>query len=320
MDNLAAITPEQIAEVQSFFPMPKFFIFGHARSGTTLLARLIRLHPEVHCNWQAHFFTRPPLLRGMVANSEVIQSLNNRSNRWNNGEEIAPLMLRAAADFLMEREARREGKSVVGDKSPNSLLDGQAVRELYAIYPDARLIYIVRDGRDVLVSHRFQNFIDAPEQLSEDDLSIRDAFIKDSAPFFKGQKSIFTPHGMAVAASSWVANVEQTHQLGAELYGERHYSLRYEDLLKDPYAEMSKIWFFLGQKTPFSLEKLIDAEMSHNPDSDWQREKASDLISQLNKGKQGSWRDLFTNQDVAVFKEIAGQTLIDWGYEKDMDW
>ena len=44
------LTKEEVEEAKSFFPMDKFFIFGHARSGTTLLARLVRLHPEVHCN------------------------------------------------------------------------------------------------------------------------------------------------------------------------------------------------------------------------------------------------------------------------------
>ncbi len=64
---IPAITPQEVAEAKIFFPMDKFFIFGHARSGTTLLARLIRLHPEVHCNYQAHFFTRPPLLQSLVS-------------------------------------------------------------------------------------------------------------------------------------------------------------------------------------------------------------------------------------------------------------
>ena len=57
---IPAITLEEVAEIKQFFPREKFFIFGHARSGTTLLVRLARLHPEVHCNYQAHFFTRKP--------------------------------------------------------------------------------------------------------------------------------------------------------------------------------------------------------------------------------------------------------------------
>ena len=59
---IPSITKEEVAEIKQFFPREKFFIFGHARSGTTLLMRLARLHPEVHCNYQAHFFTRQPFL------------------------------------------------------------------------------------------------------------------------------------------------------------------------------------------------------------------------------------------------------------------
>ena len=55
-EEIPPINLEEVAEAKKFFPMDKFFIFGHARSGTTLLTRLVRLHPDVHCNYQAHFF------------------------------------------------------------------------------------------------------------------------------------------------------------------------------------------------------------------------------------------------------------------------
>ena len=69
--EIPPITPEEIDEIRQFFPRRKFFIFGHARSGTTLLMRLVRLHPQVHCNYQAHFFTRKPLLKSLVNNPEA---------------------------------------------------------------------------------------------------------------------------------------------------------------------------------------------------------------------------------------------------------
>jgi hypothetical protein len=68
--DIPPISEEEVAEAKSFFPLEKYFIFGHARSGTTMLARLIRLHPEVHCNYQAHFFTRAPLLESLVADAQ----------------------------------------------------------------------------------------------------------------------------------------------------------------------------------------------------------------------------------------------------------
>ena len=79
---IPAITPEEVAEIKQFFPREKFFIFGHARSGTTLLTRLVRTHPQVHCNYQAHFFTRAPMLKSLVDTPEAADWLSRKSNRW----------------------------------------------------------------------------------------------------------------------------------------------------------------------------------------------------------------------------------------------
>ena len=107
--EVPAISPDEIAEAREFFPLDKFFIFGHARSGTTLLTRLIRLHPEVHCNYQGHFFTRQPTLEGLVNRAEIEDWFTRRSNRWNHGHDLSPVVLRAVSDYIMEREARPLG-------------------------------------------------------------------------------------------------------------------------------------------------------------------------------------------------------------------
>ncbi len=151
----------------------------------------------MHCNWQAHFFTRAPLLQSLVSDPEVADWLSQRSNRWNRGSDLSPVVLRAAADFILERESRRLGKRIVGDKSPNSLMDGEAVRLLHKVYPDGLLLFIVRDGRDTLLSHRIQQFIDAPQHLNQVDKQIRLAFSEDPEPFLKGETSLFTPSGAA---------------------------------------------------------------------------------------------------------------------------
>src|SRR4029453_5771552 len=189
---IPAITPEETAEVKQFFPREKFFIFGHARSGTTLLMRLVRLHPEVYCNYQAHFFTRKPLLKSLVDSPEAEEWLRRKSNRWNQGRALSPRVLRAIADFIMERDAAKEGKQIVGDKSPSSTIHGQAVRDMHSIYPDAKLVYIVRDGRDVLISERFRNFVEESKFLKAEDKRIVEALRKDPASFMGGARSIFT--------------------------------------------------------------------------------------------------------------------------------
>jgi Sulfotransferase family len=314
--DVPPITPDEVAEARTFFPLDKFFIFGHARSGTTMLTRLVRLHPEVHCNYQAHFFTRPPLLESLVAEAEVGEWLKRGSNRWNHGRDLSPVVMRAVADYILEREARQEGKCIVGDKSPSSLLDGEAVRLMNKVYPDGYLIYIVRDGRDTAVSHRFQTFIEFPERLSKEDQRIRLEFARHPEPFLSGEQSIFTQDGLTRAAQGWVRNVTQTDQQGQSLYGERYLSLRYEDLLQQPWEQMRRVWAFLhASPADEELHQALIAEMGQNPDADWQQLKAQDIAQSLQKGKQGTWLELFTARDRHIFRQIADPTLLAWGYQ-----
>ena len=320
--QVPAITPEEVAEARTFFPLDKFFIYGHARSGTTLLTRLVRLHPKVHCNYQAHFFTRQPLLESLVADEEIGRWLGRNSNRWNQGRDLSPLVLRAASDFIMERDARRVGKGqpgcMVGDKSPNSLLDGEAVHKLVKVYPDARLVFIVRDGRDAAVSHRFQAFVDRPQHLNSQDLQIREDFTRDPGPFYAGQRSLFTERGLRQAAEGWMHNVVETDRAARQLLGEHYFSLHYEDLLAAPWEQMRKLWFFLGADPETEgLHAILDAEMAQNPDADWQQQKAGEIASALHKGKRGTWRELFTPRDREIFLETAGETLAAWGYPRE---
>lgn len=315
------ITPEEVAEIKQFFPREKFFIFGHARSGTTLLLRLVKLHPEVHGNYQAHFFTRQPLLKSLVNTPEAEEWFTRKSNRWNQGRDLSPLVLRSAADFIMERDAAREGKMIVGDKSPSSTIHGQAVRDMHAVYPDGKLVYIVRDGRDVLVSERFRNFVEESKFLSAEDKHIIADLQKDQTPFTNGARSIFTETFIRRVAGGWVKNLQETEDEGRRLFGDGYFGMRYEDLLSVSFEEMSKLWNFLGVKAvDASLGEKIKAEMSSNPDEEWQAKRNEGIASFLPKGQAGNWRRLFTEKDKSIFKEVAGDMLVKWKYEKDQVW
>src|SRR5512138_1002427 len=267
---IPAITAEEVAEIRQFFPREKFFIMGHARSGTTILMRLARLHPEVHCNYQAHFFTRAPMLKSLVDTPEAADWLSRKSNRWNQGRDLSPLVMRATADFIMERDAAREGKRIVGDKSPSSVIHGQVVRDTYAVYPDAKLIYIVRDGRDVLISERFRNFVEDSKFLTAEDRRIIDALKVDQTPFTDGRRSIFTDDFIRRVAKRWVDDLTEIDGESKRLYPNTYFSLRYEDLLAQPFAEMQKLWAFLGVSTDAALETDVKNEMGQNLDEVWQ--------------------------------------------------
>ena len=317
---IPAITMDDVAEIKQFFPREKFFLFGHARSGTTLLMRLLRLHPEVHCNYQGHFFTRQPLLKSLVDTPEAEEWLARKSNRWNRGRDLSPLVLRAAADFIMERDAAKQGKRIVGDKSPSSTIHGQAVRDMYSLYPDAKLIYIVRDGRDVLVSERFRNLVEESRFLKAEDKQIVEGLREDPGQFTNGTRSIFTESVIRRVSTGWVKNVQEIGNEGRRLFGKNYYSLRYEDVLDRPFEEMQRLWNFLGVQAAQSLEDSIINEMVSNPDEEWQSKRNEDIASFLSKGQAGNWQRLFTGRDKAAFKDVAGEMLIKWKYEKDLDW
>ncbi|MEY2816873.1 MAG: sulfotransferase family protein [Chloroflexota bacterium] len=320
-NSIPAITTEELAEIKEFFSREKFFVMGHARSGTTLLMRLLRLHEEVHCNYQAHFFSRKPMLKSLVDSPDIEEWLTRKSNRWNQGRDLSPLVLRAAADFIMERDAVREGKHIVGDKSPSSTIHGQVVRDTHLIYPDAKIIYIVRDGRDVLISERFRNFVEESKFLTSEDKRIISDLRTDSAPFSDGRRSIFTEASIRNIAKRWVDDLNEIDSESKRLYGENYISLRYEDMLSKPFAELSRLWKFLAVKNiNTTLEQKLLQEMSSNPDEEWQAQRNEGIASFLPKGQAGNWQRLFTARDKALFKEIAGDVLVKWGYEKDLNW
>jgi hypothetical protein len=143
---------------------------------------------------------------------------------------------------------------------------------------------------------------------------------KDQTQFTNGTHSIFTESVIRRVASGWVRNLQETDDEGHRLFGENYCSLRYDDLLASPFDEMQRLWKFLGARVDPSLEKNILEEMSSNPDEEWQAKRNEDIASFLPKGQAGNWQRFFTARDKSSFKEVAGEMLVKWKYEKDLDW
>jgi len=157
--------------------------------------------------------------------------------------------------------------------------------------------------------------------LTVEDKRIIEGLRKDQNPFTDGTRSIFTETFVRNIASRWVKDLTESDAEAKRLYGKNYHSLRYEDLLETPFEEMKKLWKFLGvKKIPKSLERQIKLEMTSNPDEEWQAKRNEGIASFLPKGQAGNWQRLFTEKDKSVFKEVAGEMLVKWEYEKDLNW
>src|SRR5829696_2493342 len=228
-----------------------FFIAGEMRSGTSWLRQTLSAHPEIVCGHEGSFFGRDynreeipvyvepvsSFTRALAASKEFKAWHGLPWNRWSDGyEEDLRNLARLSVDYFLSQEVARTGKRIVGDKSPQHT---GCLDEIHEIYPDARIIHIVRDGRDVAVSAMHHWWRLAKDQaggvfeLTPEELDIRDAYLKDREGFLVGGRSIFTEERLGQLARRWSYRVGKAHRDGTALYRERYLEIRYEDLLRD---------------------------------------------------------------------------------------
>lgn len=312
------LTEEDMREIKSFFPMPKFFIFGYARSGTTLLSRLLNLHPDVYNSRLGHFVTYKEGVFNLLNSPATQDWLQRPSMYWNGGKNLSTKMMRSTCDFILEKEAKKFNKNIVGDKSNNNTVNGKAIERLKLIYPDAKVIFLIRDGRDVAVSQRIRFFVELPKYLDRVGLSIREEFFSNPDAFLQEKRSIFSKKVLKQEALNWSANVTETDAMARKYYPDRYYSLRFEDLILTPAKIIKEIWSFLGANVEDeSLTDLILNEMEKNPDAKWQKRQDLILPDNIQKGKTRNWTEVFTQRDRELFLRFAGKTLKDWDYGKN---
>jgi Sulfotransferase family len=291
------------------FETPVFFVVGQQKSGTTWLMRMLDAHPEILCRGEGRFFgqwrqkslvksgeMRPPSsLLYALREAEYLRLWVERSvwSRNDGADEHLHNLARMAVDYFLRGELAKTGKRMVGDKSP--LLTAETVEEISAVYPEARLIHIIRDGRDAAVSaaHHARNFGRARETKREDG-------------------GLFEETQLRKLAADWSARVGRTVEDGPRLFGDRYVEVRYEDLLVQPEREMARLLRFLGADEGGAGRCVVAASFERLSEGRTRGEE--DPSSFFRKGVAGDWRGSFTEGDRRVFEEEAGGLLAKLGY------
>jgi len=314
-----------------------FFIAGEMRSGTTWLQHSLSGHPEIVCGQEGSFFGRDydreeitvyrdpvsSLTRALVVSKEFRVWHGLPWNLWTEGyEEDLRALSRLSVDYFLSKEVARTGRRIVGDKSPQHT---ECLDEIHEIYPDAKIIHIVRDGRDVAVSamHHWWRLAKDQEggifEMTPEELQLRDDYVQDWEGFLANGRSIFTEERLTQLACRWDYRTGKARRDGNALYGEKYLEIRYEDLLWDTSAVFGRVLEFLGaDREDRIVQRCLQRSDFERTSS--RRQGEEDPRSFFRKGVAGDWRSVFTERDRALYKELAGERLVEFGYEKSLNW
>lgn len=204
-----------------------FFIIGAGRSGTTLLRLILAGHSRLHVTPETWFIASlveelPLSGRLVAAQVEQAATLIVEHYRWPDMQMSADRLrcrarhlqqptLAAIVDLIYADQLLRTGKSRCGDKTPIYI---EIVPQVLALYPKAKFIHLIRDGRDVAISR-----IDAGWER-----------------YYEHNR--FT----------WTETMRWRRQHAEAPFAGRILEVKYEDLVTDPEATTRRICGFLDEE------------------------------------------------------------------------
>lgn len=320
---------------------PVFFVMGVSRSGTTWLMRLLNAHPEVLCKGEGRFFGKawreprmrkldvkkqPSSLQNALLSSEYLRFWIERSvwSREEDSQKHLDNLMRLSVNYFLNNEIEKTGKKIVGDKTP--ILGEAVIEEVGRIFPDAKVVHIVRDGRDRAVSLMHYLWNTARSEggiypMKPEELAKRDLYRENPEKLFENGEGIFTEERLRTMARQWGMRVGMTASEAPDLLGGNYLEVKYEDLLEKPEQEAKRLFEHLGADADEKTVRRCVERVSFERRTQGREKGQEDPTSvSLRKGVAGDWRDTFTERDRRIFKEVAGEALISAGYEKDLDW
>jgi len=297
---------------------PFLFLLGCQRSGTTLLQHILDSHPQTAVMQEAGWFgTWYELGLGVspegFATQELIPQILRTSKNVDLGVSADELLEMVGTgkqvlyrDFvskLFDRFGTARGKELAGTKNPDYLRHLPTLRYLW---PQAKFIHIIRDGRDVSLcaGDRWkgkESFKGFPFLLYEAPDRVFDNWKEDP---------------VMTTALWWETNVRLGREFGESIGPALYYELQYEHLVSEPERECRGICDFLG--LPFD-RAMLRHEENFKP-----RRGAGGSILHARVGLPitsglREWRTEMPQAEINRFEAVAGPLLEELGYSRGSD-
>ena len=257
----AALAPQTVSL------SPAIVVGGSGRSGTTLLRTILNRHPSIFCGDESTVFL------------SRISSARDIAARYHLSTEDVADMFRASrsqvefVDLFRQHCLSHSAKSVWAEKTPDNILRFDYVRRHF---PNALLVHVIRDGRDVVCSLRRQTWLKVP------------------------QDERTTLKAVEVAIDYWSRRVEA----GLRFRNDPRYTeLKYEDMIRQPEQTLRPLFAAAG--VDWSPSVLIPPDGS---DTTQPHENA------INTNALEQWRRELSAEEIALIERKAGPLLRMLGY------
>ena len=269
-----------------------FVIFGSPRSGTTILSSSLDLHSQIIVPDETDFIIPLAFIVDRVHQApigkEMIKNLiiNGERYKVSLGEYLSQDEVFAAIDkadynaaaileSIYSSLAEKAGKKIAGDKSPNDIMFSYMLEKVGFFNSDIKIIHIVRNIRDVIVSLQELQWV--PE-------------IEKFFPRIWCESNLFL-HNLLK---------EQTS---------RYLLVKFEDLITDPRKNFEKIFDLLElphENGVFEYKNRNDRykKMPHH----------SKLHKPFLPDEIGVWRKELSPKDIELCQEQASEALQHFGY------
>jgi hypothetical protein len=271
------------------------FVIGVDRSGTTLLSMMLGMHSLLWIPYESHFhvelynkYHNDPNIGDFDYNNMILKEIFNQKYvlEWHSvrPDIIDVSKCKSLSCIFNEFHlsyAHAQGKKLWGDKTPKYIVHLDVINDLF---PNARFVHIVRDGRDVA---------------------------RSLVGMWWG------PNDFVSALEYWARRVELGTKMLNMLPSERRMQIRYEDLVTSPQKELVRITEFLG--IPFESH-MLDYNMKSSSSVGGRIEKHhSNLLLSPQSNLTYKWKRNLSSADQSLAWQIAGSMLQKFGYDSGVE-